>query len=153
MQLCVGQPVKQEVRNTPLTARTNDEVRIANGEARHLRVERFGRHVVRTDATRSDAAGKLAGCVGDLLAPAVRQCEGECHVAILRAVATQRVEHSTNERGQPPEISDRIETNALIEDFVSLRQQELPQKLHERINFFFGPRPVLLAEGVERERP
>src|SRR5258708_29464605 len=68
-ELGVGQAVEEKVRDAPLSAGADDEVGIADREARHVRAQRFGRHVVRAYPACGDRAGKLARGVRDLLAP------------------------------------------------------------------------------------
>ena len=71
---------------------------------------------------------------------------------LLLALAAKRIEHGAHERGQAPEVADGVEADAVVEDLVALVEEELAQELHQRVDLLLGARPVLLAEGVERER-
>jgi len=44
------------------------------------------------------------------------------------------------------------EADVVLEDLAALRDQELAEQAHEGVDLTGGPRPVLLAEGVERQR-
>src|SRR5271167_130498 len=46
IELRVGQTVEQEVRDAPFAPRTDDQIRITDGEARHMGPKRLRRHVV-----------------------------------------------------------------------------------------------------------
>ncbi len=89
--------------------------------------------------------------MGDLLAAPVREGEGQGHLRVAGALATERVEHGAHEAGQASEVADGVQADAVLQDLVALGEQKVTQELHERIDFVFRARPVLLAEGVERE--
>src|SRR5580698_721485 len=153
IELCVGQTVEQEVRDAPFAAGADDQIRITDGEARHVGPKRFRRHVVGTNPAGGHGFGELASSVRNLLSASVRQGKGQGHLVVLLAVVPERVEDRPNERRQAAEVSYRVETDAVLEDLVSLVEQKLPQEEHQRVDFLFGPGPVLLAERVERQRP
>jgi hypothetical protein len=44
-----------------------------------------------------------------------------------------------------------VQTDAVVEELVALREQELAQEQHERVDLVLGPGPVLLAERIQRE--
>ena len=152
VQLGVREAVEEEVRDAPLAAGADDEIRIAHGEAGHVGAERVGRHVVEADAARGDGLGELARRVRNLFAAAVREREREGHLPVLLALAAERVEDGAHQGGEPPEVADGVEANAVVEDLVALVEEEVAQELHERVDLLLGARPVLLAEGVEGER-
>ena len=66
--------------------------------------------------------------------------------------AAEGVEHLAHGLGQAAEVADGHEADVVVEDLVALGDQELAEQAHERVDLAGGARPVLLAEGVERER-
>jgi hypothetical protein len=116
-------------------------------------MQRLGRHVVGPDTASGDGAGKLAGGVRDLLAAAVRQREGERHLLVVLGLAPQRIEHGAHQGGQAPEVADGVEADAVVEDLAALREQEVAQQQHERVDLVLWTGPVLFTERVEGQGP
>ena len=67
-------------------------------------------------------------------------------------LAAERVEDGADERREAAEVADGVQADAVVEELVALREQELAQEQHQRVDLVLRPGPVLLAERVERER-
>src|SRR5580698_7301229 len=100
VELRVGQAIEEEVRDAPFASRADDEVGVADGEARHVGPQRLGRDVFGANPAGGHGFGELAGRVGNLLPASVREGEGQGHLVVLLALLPEGVEHRTNERRQ-----------------------------------------------------
>ena len=100
-----------------------------------------------------DLDRELARGGGDLFAPAVRERERERHLVVAdrRLRGADRAPRA-RPRGRRLEIADGDEADVVLEDLVLLAHQELAEQAHQRVDLARRARPVLLAEGVERER-
>ncbi len=152
VELRVREPIEEEVRNPALASGANDEVGVADGEARHPRVEALGRHFVRIDPPGANLLRELARRGRDLLPPSIGERERERHLVAVLARVAERVEHRSNERREAAEVADRVQADPVVEELLFLGEEKLAQKHHEGVDLFVRPSPVLLAEGVERER-
>ncbi len=121
-------------------------------EARHLGAQGVGSDVVGANAARGHCPGELARRVGNLLATTVREGERQRHLPVSLGIPAEGVEHGAHQGGEAAEVADGIEPDAVVEDLVSLAQQKILEQEHERVDLLLRTRPVLLAEGVERER-
>ena len=66
VELGVGEPVEEEVRDAALAAGADDQIGVADGEARHARVEALGRHFVAGrcgPAATSSASSRAAAAI------------------------------------------------------------------------------------------
>jgi hypothetical protein len=100
-------------------------------------------------AAASAASWRAYG--GDLLAAAVREGEGQGHLAVALGGAAERIEDLAHGLREAAQVADGDEADVVLEDLAPLGDQELPEQAHERLDLAGGTRPVLLAEGVERE--
>src|SRR6185437_7370860 len=50
------------------------------------------------------------------------------------------------------QVADGVQPDAVLEDLVALAQEVVAQEQHERVDLFFGARPILFAERIEGER-
>jgi len=153
VQLGVGEPVEQEVGDATLTTGTDDEIGIAVFEAGHEPVEGLAGDLFRGHLPLGHAARELFGGLGDFFSPSVAERQVEGHLVLVAALAAQGVEHRPNHPRQAANVANGVQTNAVVEDFVALGEQELPEQGHESVDLELRPRPVLLAKCVQSERP
>ena len=106
-----------------------------------------------SSSPRGGLDGELARGGGDLLAPAVARARARASSCRSLRGAAQRVEHLAHDlragaRGR------RWRRGGCRCSRISSRSvtQELAEQAHQRVDLALGARPVLLAEGVERER-
>src|SRR5262249_1058275 len=62
------------------------------------------------------------------------------------------VEDIPHRLGESKEIADSDQADVVVQDLVPLAHEELPEQPHQRVHLARRARPVLLAEGVQRER-
>src|SRR6188474_1680886 len=95
--------------------------------------------------------GDLPSGMHDLLAPAVREREREHHASVLRRRSLELLQDVADVPGEPLELAQSDQTDAVVEDLAALRQEELVQQPHQDVDLTARARPVLRRERVQRE--
>src|SRR5690606_4940421 len=152
VQLRVRGRPDEEVADAELAARADEEVDRADLHGGEDRAEQALVDALGIELALRRALGDLARRVRDLLAAAVGQRERQRHPIEARGLRLHALEDLGDVLRQPRAAADGAQADALVDELVALRDQELLEELHQRRHLEPRALPVLLAEGVERQR-
>ena len=77
---------------------------IPDDEARHARAQRLRRHVFGAHAPGGDGHGDFAGGRRNLFTAAVAERQGQRHLAVVRRVAAEGIEHGADDARKRPRL-------------------------------------------------